>query len=50
MPIDKDYLVYWDEEDSVKVVCASAVEHWKVDERKVAKIGMEPYEDSVGWY
>jgi len=47
MPIDKFYLVYWEEEDSVTVVGASAVQHGKVGKREVVKIGREQYEGKL---
>ena len=47
MPLDKYYLVYWEEEDSVTVVGASAIQHGRVGERKVVKIGREQYEGKL---
>jgi len=47
MPIDKFYLVHWEEEDSITVVGASAVQHGKVGEREVAKIGREQNEGKL---
>ena len=47
MPIDKFYLVYWEEEDSVTVVGASAVQQGNVGEREMVKIGREQYEGKL---
>ena len=47
MPLDKYYLVYWEEEDSVTVVGASAVQHVRVGEREVVKIGREQFSSHI---
>ena len=47
MPLDKYYLVNWEEEDSVTVVGASAVQHGRVGEREVVKIGRDQYEGKM---
>ena len=47
VPLYKCYLVYWEEEDSVTVVGASAVQQGKVAEREVVKIGREQYKGKL---